>query len=162
MILIALTLAFIFVQSMLSPKTSSNESNAVGDAVVDVYEDVVGTDTPEKVEKVNSFRLFIDKYVRKLAHFLEYGLLGIETAFLLLFAYGWGKRCLTLPAPMRKVARSLLFPITVAFLDESIQLFSGRGASVIDMWIDIIGYLWFFIPTYIIFIFIGKRKKQSE
>ena len=157
-----LTVVFIFVQSMLSPKVSGEESETVGDVVVDVYEGVVGTDTPEKVEQVNKFKIFIDNNIRKIAHFLEFGILGAEMAVLLMLAYGKDKVRPSLPAPIRKVALSLTFPVSVAFLDESIQLLSSRGPSVLDMWIDIIGYLCFFIITYLIFIFVGKKKTYKK
>ena len=110
------------------------------------------------MERVDRFKTFIDTNIRKVAHFLEFGLLGIEAAVLLLLAYGKGKVRPSLPAPLCKVARSFLFPVTVAFCDESIQLLSSRGPSVLDMWIDIIGYLCFFILTYVVLIFIGKKK----
>lgn len=39
----------------------------------------------------------------------------------------------------KKPVRSFYFGFTLAFLDESLQVITGRGALVTDIWIDLIG-----------------------
>ena len=66
----------------------------------------------------------IDKdVVRKIAHVVEFFLLSILTSIF------W----------KRKPIRNLYTGLIVALLDETIQVFTGRGALVTDIWIDMIG-----------------------
>lgn len=60
---------------------------------------------------------------RKIAHAAEYFLLSIAA---LIFWQG-------------KVIRTTYTGFTIAFLDESLQVVTGRGARVKDIWIDLIG-----------------------
>ena len=76
-VLIALTLGFIWINSCLPPETSGKESSAVYDGVVTVVTTVVGE------QKAQTFkRIFTEQVLRKLAHFSEFGLLGLELALL--------------------------------------------------------------------------------
>lgn len=117
-ILIALNLAFIFIQSLIPVEQSSKESNAVGEIV----ESIIPSDT-----KPGNF---IQMNLRKIAHFIEFASLGILVSlYLILF--------------VRKRAYIVLsFPsaLAVGFIDETIQLFSNRGASISDVWIDFFGF----------------------
>ena len=61
--------------------------------------------------------------VRKIAHVSEFLLLA-----LLVCAYLKGR-----------VIKGFYVCFTVAFLDESIQLLSGRGSLISDVWVDLIG-----------------------
>lgn len=65
-----------------------------------------------------------DHLVRKLAHFTEFAALGFQ--FLLL------RRART----WTDVVRSAELGFFAAFLDESIQLLSVRGAQISDVWLD--------------------------
>ena len=63
-----------------------------------------------------------EHFVRKLAHIIEYFVLGI---FLTLF--------------FRKVSVKPFFSaLLIAVIDESLQIVSHRGSSLIDVWIDFI------------------------
>ncbi len=121
-LVILLTVAFIFYNSSLPPEESAQQSGVIGDIVAEII-------PPET--QVGGF---VQKYIRKIAHFTEYGLLGIELA---LFCVLFAERKFTC------FTRSLFFAGTVALIDETIQIFSKRGPSVIDMWIDIGGYIFF-------------------
>ena len=117
--LIIATVAFIFIQSALPPKISAKES----EAVKDVLEEIIPPDT-EVGETVH-------KNVRKIAHFVEFALFGAELA---LYIY----------LLRRKTAFIVLsYPaaLILALFDESIQMFSGRGPSVFDVWIDFSGFV---------------------
>ena len=52
-----------------------------------------------------------------------------KTAFSQLGRGKWAKRALT----------TLLVAFAVAFLDETIQIFTGRGPMIQDVWIDLSG-----------------------
>ena len=118
-VLMLLNLAFIFVQSLIPPEESSKESGAVGE----IIEDIIPPETkPGEFIQIN---------LRKIAHFVEFACLGTTVAlYLVLFIN-------------RHTAILLSFPaaLIVGFIDESLQLFSGRGASVKDVWIDFFGFL---------------------
>jgi VanZ family protein len=155
LILIILTVAFIFIQSALPISVSNKESEAFGDAVGGA---ISGVGTPSE-EKKTDLLDFIKKNVRKMAHFAEYAILGAEIFVLVLFAYGKkGKPRFRLPFGLKALLSSLLPALIVSFFDESVQILSKRGYSVTDMWIDIFGYLTSFVILYIVFFFIGKKR----
>ena len=118
LVLIVFNVAFIFTQSILPPEESSKESSAVGG----VIEDIIPPETKPGE--------FIQTNLRKIAHFVEFATLGAEVSlFVVLFV-------------RRRIVAFLSFPtaLIVGFFDETIQLFSGRGASVKDVWIDFFGF----------------------
>lgn len=117
------TVAFIFVNSTLPADESQEQSDAIKDAILEVL--------PEDSEAYS----FVDEYIRKIAHFTEYGLLGIEVAvYIALFER----------RRLRRAPLALLLPLFVGFIDESIQIISDRGPSISDVWIDIGGFATFF------------------
>ena len=71
-------------------------------------------------------------FVRKLAHFCEFGLLGCE--LLLLFWLRSGLR-------LREICLSALAAFLAASADETIQIFTGRGAQIRDVLLDFTGAL---------------------
>ncbi len=127
--LISLTLLFIFVQSALPPETSGAQSDAVGE--------IVGEIIPPETKP----GAFIQINLRKIAHFIEFFCLGTEVAlYVALFL-------------KRPIFIALSYPASLlsAFLDESIQMLSGRGPSIFDVWIDFFGFLIAASLTYAIF-----------
>ena len=74
----------------------------------------------------------VEPYVRKAAHFSEYGLGGI--LFLLLFnTYEWSDR--------KKIIISILLGIWYAITDEVHQLMvPGRNGAIFDIYIDSLGF----------------------
>lgn len=62
--------------------------------------------------------------LRKFAHFTEFLVLSVLVSAL---------------SDKRLISFYICF--TVAFLDESIQLLSGRGSQIQDVWIDLIGVI---------------------
>ena len=121
-VLISATLLFIFINSALPPELSSEESDKVGGFI----SSIIPPDT--------TLGQFVLKYIRKIAHFTEYGMLGIEFALMIRLLARRRGRCFSL---------SLTVPLFVGFTDESIQILSGRGPSISDVWIDIGGYVFF-------------------
>ena len=141
--LILLTLVWIFVQSALPTEVSEAES----DKVTEIVDKVV----PEEV----SFKDFLINNIRKIAHFLEFAALGLEV-FLLL----WYSRRLKIGF----IGCGFGFGAIIAFLDESLQIISDRGAAILDVWIDLGGYASFYllpIAAYFVFMLIKNKNKNS-
>ena len=140
--LIFATVIFIFVQSMLPPEKSSAESDAFGE----IIEEIIPSDTPTGE--------YIQTNLRKLAHFVEFALLGFEAA---LYVSLFMKRVF--------IALSYPFAILTAFVDESIQMFSGRGPAIFDVWIDFFGFLIFASGVYVVYFavycFLKWRNKRN-
>ena len=111
LIVTGLMLAFIFGQSVFPKSISAEESSRLTDNVLNPLLDLLGFEPVE------------NHTVRKIAHVTEFAILSV---------------LLTLCCRGRFV-KSLSIGFTAAFLDESIQLLSGRGALISDVWIDLIG-----------------------
>lgn len=130
---IVLTLAFIFSNSARSQTSSAAQSSSF-QAVI---EKIIPKDT--------DFGSFVFRNLRKIAHFTEYGLLGIEiSAFIAVISR---RRVLM----YKRFALLPIVALATAFVDETIQIFSKRGPSVSDMWIDIGGFFTYAVLTYGIF-----------
>lgn len=139
--LIIATLLFIFIQSMLPKEKSHAESDAVGG----IISEIIPPDTPAGE--------YVQKNIRKIAHFTEFAVLGGEIAlYIILF--------------MPKIRYMLLsYPtaLILALLDETVQIFSGRGPAVSDVWIDFLGFLSasaVFYVVYAVICFIQCKRKQ--
>ena len=111
--------AFIWQQSTVPAPASAEISDTVRDVVVDA---VGGEQT--------SVGSFVDRFVRKIAHFVEFSLLGlcIEAYFLRRFGAG-------------EIALRGAIGVFVAAADETIQIFTDRGASVLDVLLDLSGFV---------------------
>jgi len=146
---ILLTVAFIFRNSMLPPEESSAESETVGG----IISEIIPPDT--------DLGSFILENLRKIAHFTEYGLLGIEIALYV---------CIYVEKKWIYALSSAAVPFAVGFFDETIQEFSGRGPAIADVWIDIGGFITFSCITYAAFfavymvvkLILSKRRSCKE
>ena len=116
--LIALTLAFIWSRSMKSVEESRSESAAVMQFLKPF------------LKLIFPKRPITNHLVRKLAHFFEYALLGVEIAACY-FLWKERKRFWVYP---------LIMGFTVASIDETIQLFVGRGNQFSDVMLDLFGF----------------------
>ena len=117
-ILIILTLAFIWCHSLMDAEMSSEESGFVTQLITPILELIVG--------KGN----VTEHFVRKLAHFSEFALLGME---LCLFFTGRKQR------KRDGLLLALAHGLFAALVDETVQIFSGRGPMIQDVWIDFSG-----------------------
>lgn len=117
-LLILTTIAHAFYQSSLPPQESAEVSSKVGE----IIEEIIPPDTKPGE--------YIQKNLRKLAHFSEFFFLGLCTSVYTVVYF------------RKKGGFVSLFPfgIITALLDETVQIFSKRGASVKDIWIDSLGY----------------------
>lgn len=115
----ALTLVFIFGNSLLSREASSRlsdlASSLLGAHIVSSAEELAAADT-----------WFTSHLIRKLAHMTEFAFLGAE---LTLICRRFFKKA---PVPLVPLFSGLL----LALADETVQIFSLRGPSVTDVWID--------------------------
>ncbi len=111
MIVTALTVLLIFGQSLLPQSVSAGESGWVEYSILDPIFRFFGIDPPD------------DHIVRKFAHIAEFAILSM----LLVFCF------------RGQIVKSGGIAFCVAFLDESMQLLTDRGALISDVWIDLIG-----------------------
>lgn len=128
-LLIISTLAFIFIQSTLPPEKSEQQSGAVGEIIEEII--------PPETEAGD----YVQKNLRKIAHFVEFFILGAEIAvYIILFI------------PKIRIAL-VTFPsaLILAFFDESIQILSKRGPAISDVWIDFFGFLASSALIYLVF-----------
>ena len=102
---------------------------------------------PEIVDK-------IEPYVRKLAHFSEYGLGGV--LFISLFStYDWSDR--------RKIITSISLGVWYAIMDEVHQLMvPGRSGALKDVYIDSLGIATGVIGMLIVIKIFEKLKNKTE
>ena len=130
------TVAFIWGNSMLGSKASSNVSNSVLGALDPIIRrfGIVSKD---------------DLWLRKLAHFTEFAALGAELLFLAAV-----RRRLGLQAASNCAFTALLAALT----DETIQLISGRNSHVLDVLLDFSGALTGILIAWLICRLIKKRR----
>ena len=92
-----------------------------------------------------------DHFVRKTAHFCEFGLLGCELTLLF-----WLKSGLS----FQNLCNSAFAALLTAVTDETIQIFSGRGSQVQDVVLDFAGALTGILFTHLLIRETEKRKKK--
>lgn len=111
-------LAFIWGNSLESAVESSLKSGRVRELIEPMLELLVGQGN------------VTDRMVRKLAHLTEFAVLG--ALLLLLTAAAFRVR-------LQSVLNCQFFLLLAALTDETIQLFTGRGSQVRDVWLDFAG-----------------------
>ncbi len=136
-VLIPLTLAFIFTQSLLSPSASGQESDAVAGFLSNIF-------------PADSF---IIRNLRQLAHFAEYGILGAEISLYI---------CLYVKNIILSSLASLGAAQSIALVDETLQIFSGRVADVKDVWTDFLGFFTLSALTYLVFFVVKSLKLKKD
>ncbi len=133
-LLIFLTVGFIFSNSMPSIEESKAASDGFLEKLRPIFEFFVG--------KGNATEYF----VRKLAHFAEFGALGFLLSLLFRRFSAW----------------PFFISLAVAVSDETAQIFSQRGSQVQDVWLDFAGACFGFGVGMIIVALFGKRKRLSH
>lgn len=162
LVIMTVTVLLIFFQSALPKEASASESEAVGEVV----EQIIETVAPNNV----TLKEYVTKNIRKIAHFVEFGLLGAETAILVYLAVVFFKskkskteskyeKC---KLTLKYAIKSIFFGCLVAFLDESIQILSNRGPSVKDIWIDLCGFSFLYLLSYAVAVIISARSKSKR
>lgn len=118
-IVIALTVLFIWGQSLLGRELSSLQSGSVQGFLSRLFGEGI-------------YNTFLYQNIRKIAHFAEYALLGAEMT-----AYHLSRRCVPRP---RRWALFVLGPV-IASIDELLQFISARAPRVTDVLLDCSGYV---------------------
>ncbi len=116
---IILTLVWIFYASSMSKEDSAALSGKFSEIFGDIINRIASIFTDEPIS------------IRKLAHFAEYALLGVQTSLLAHFVSR---------KSFQTACNVFLAGISTAVLDESIQILASRGPAVKDIIIDLFGY----------------------
>ncbi len=140
-ILTILTVCFIFWNSL----QDSASSDAQSGFFTMLFRSIFGVS--EDAMDLVSF------VVRKLAHFSEFALLGVEISYL--------KKRVNRLADV-SWAYVLLIGLLVAVTDESLQLLSDRTSSVKDVWLDFFGFTFGLLFLIVIFAIIKKKIKGDR
>lgn len=141
-VLLALLLAFIWLHSMMPAEDSAEESQRVGQFLTPFLELLVGEGN------------VTDHLVRKLAHFCEYGALGVLAGALLLVKKESG---------IFRWSYALFCALAVAVIDESIQLLAdGRGAQVQDVLLDTAGSLTGLLAVWLIAVLVRWLRRRNK
>ena len=133
--LLAAVLLFIWGNSLLPPSWSWRVSGVVQEAVEQVL----------PVEQADGVFGQV-----KLAHMSEFALLG---ALLALLTGAFRRR--------DRVALMLLLGLLTALLDETIQKFTGRTSSVLDVWLDFSGVVLGLLLARLFFLLRCRRRGGS-
>lgn len=154
-----LTLAVIWGQSAMSVTNSRVESNIF----VEAFEPIHGVDVPDDVRNEAGLTLEyinVANFIRKIAHIIEYGVLAVEITLLVIV---FGGRYLNEKGLFSVFAMLILFAgITVGLVDETIQIFSHRGAGIGDIWIDTIGVVLGEVLVFAVYLLKSKHKRAYE
>lgn len=122
LVLLCLCLVFIWGNSCLSVPQSQGLSNGVLSWLCKL----LGLEAGEEAAPSGSH------LIRKLAHFSEFACLGLLFSALCGASWKLDRQCFL---------ALLLFGLSAALIDETIQCFTGRGSMVSDVWLDLAGYL---------------------
>ncbi len=123
-LLIAVTVGFVFNNSSKPTAESQQASAVVAETIEEVAQKTNSNETQTTLVSV--------RYLRKAAHAVEFFALGLELAAFSLLV---GRRKYSFQKLWNVVSVSLL----VAVADESIQILSGRGPKVQDVLLDFCG-----------------------
>lgn len=142
-ILVICSTGFILINSLMDFEHSHNSSGVITDII---------TSTDDIKEWDHT-----DMIVRKLAHVIEYALLGACVSALAFFiAYIYKKRI---------YGYVLAYSLFIAVLDEHIQSFSDRVSSTSDILLDFVGALFgglFVMIIYFTVTYVLKRKNNAQ
>lgn len=136
-----LTLVFIWGNSIMPSDISSEESGTVYSSLKPVFDAVFGAGT------------ITEEITRKIAHGTEFFVLGLELTLIFALYKNYN---------FKNWAFILSEGIFIALIDETIQKFTERGSSIIDVWIDAGGvFAVSLIAGLIGLIVSAARKKKS-
>ena len=141
-LLVFLTLAFIWGNSLL-PRTESQEISRGLLAELCAALEHVGL----HIDPQN------DHWLRKLAHFGEFGMLGAELGLLL---------CLNRRQSVQGFVNCAFAGLAVAVTDEALQLISNRGSQVQDVLLDFAGFLAGFLLCGLLCGIIGRKRPKNR
>ncbi len=133
-LLLIFWIIFIFVRSLQPGDESTEESQWILDIL----------------QKILPFHLDMF-FVRKMAHFVEFTVLGVLSSLVFVDKFPKG------------IGVSLLVDLSTAVCDESIQLFvSGRDGKLPDVWLDVSGCVSGLLVVCLILALINKYKGTNS
>ena len=139
-VLCVLTVLFIWGNSLLDREESQAVSMELLRQIVEAAERlglvIEGTD---------------DHWLRKLAHFGEFGLLGTELSLLMLLDGTFGRQ---------GIVNCLFVGLLTAVADETIQIFSSRGSQVQDVLLDFSGVITAVVLVSAVYQVVRRRKRN--
>ena len=141
-LLLLLTLAFIWGNSLLTRAESQEISRGILAEICAALEHVGLHIDPEN-----------DHWLRKLAHFGEFGLLGAELCALLF---------LNRRARPQGFVNCAFAGLGVAVADEALQLISNRGSQVQDVLLDFAGFLTGLLLCGLLCGIIGRKRPKNR
>lgn len=136
-VLFVLVLCFIWGNSMLSKEMSHAISSLVASFIGG------GSGTGDEGHHI----------VRKLAHFIEFTALG-ATGHLFFESL--------MPDKHKRYITLALIGVATPLIDETIQIFSGRGPALSDVWIDIAGYTLGALVVFAVLYVVSKASKKPQ
>ena len=136
-VLIAATLIFIWGNSLQPRQDSLEDSEAVTKLLRPILGILFGAEN------------ITVHFVRKLAHFTEFAVLGAELSCLSLL---WTKRRL------RGFISCLSAGLLAGAIDESLQLLNDRGAQVQDVLLDFCGVLTAVLAIHLLFYLCSRHR----
>lgn len=142
-LLILLTLAFIWGNSLLNAETSSKASEEVHGALSGIFDCVFGEG------------VVTTAVLRKLAHFGEFFILGAEVCLLSVCIFG---------LKLKPLSCFLSVGLFVAIIDELLQFISARGPAVTDVLIDFSGFFTAYLFSCLLRLikYLSKDDKKTE
>lgn len=143
-------MGIIFYFSSKPAETSGNDSLAVVKYIVNIYENITGTEHQDNEDLME----ILDVIVRKGAHFCEYALLATAIAFHLYHIDQKGRQLFLLP---------IIISALYAASDEYHQTFiPGRSGQFSDVLLDSAGALVGSAFFYMLILFIKKKSQKKR
>ena len=141
---IALTVIFIWSNSLKTADASMNDSNGIKAFVLALFSRF----------GINLEGSFFIEFIRKFGHFAEYFLLGT-----LLFIY----KIIYMKNNLNSIVNITFCALATALIDETIQLIPslGRSGEIRDLWIDLFGVLIAFLAAFLINVMKNLLKKPT-
>lgn len=141
-LLAALTLAFIWGNSLLGRAESQKLSQGLLAEFCAALENVGLHIDPEN-----------DHWLRKLAHFGEFGLLGAELGLLMFLNR---RQC------FQGFVNCAFMGLAAAVTDEALQLISNRGSRVQDVLLDFAGFAAGLLLCGLLFAITGRKRPKNR
>ncbi len=122
-ILIIVTVVVILGNSATRSKESNKTSENITDKIIENVKPVKNAIDEDRFSKND-----LHKFIRKSAHFIEYGVLGVEMMLLLLLLFPGD--------PFGYLIYGLFLGLSLAVCDETVQRFTERTSSTVDVILD--------------------------
>lgn len=147
LVLVVLTIAFIFGQSTAPVKQSSKESSFVTEKIIQPIE-----------EWLTGQKTITNATVRDWAHGVEFAALGLVLSLVVLRK----DKVLKTVETLGLMARTFGYGVGIALLDETIQLFNDRGPQIGDVWKDALGLVVGILLGFLVFAVRNAKECEKE